>query len=102
MDEQDGPVVRPDELQEAGAACSAAALAVPVTAPAAAVRDMAVLPAGRAGPAAAGLADRWEAAIALWCADLVAHGEALGAAAAAYRTGDEDAAGDLTALGSRP
>jgi hypothetical protein len=95
VDEQDGPVVRPQELEGAGTTCVAAALDVPVSAPAEAVRAAAVLPGGRAGPAAAALADRWEAAVARWCADLVAHGEALTAAAAAYVGGDEDAAAAL-------
>ena len=95
MDERDGPVVRPEELQGAGRACVAAALAVPVTATAGAVRSTEVLPGGRAGPAAAALADRWEVAVALWSADVVAHGEALAAAGEAYAAGDEDAAAVL-------
>jgi hypothetical protein len=99
VDEQDGPVVRPEELDAAGGACVAAGLAVPVTAPAEAVRGLEVVPGGRAGPAAAALADRWEIAVALWSADLVAHGEALAAAAAAYARGDADAAGTLAGGG---
>ncbi|WP_433784785.1 hypothetical protein ACQPX6_00795 [Actinomycetospora sp. CA-101289] len=93
MDEQDGPLVRPEELAAAGVACVAAALAVPVTAPADAVRGTEVVPGGRAGPAAAALADRWEIAVALWSADVVAYGEALTAAAEAYAAGDTEAAG---------
>jgi hypothetical protein len=95
VDEQDGPVVRPSELVVGSGVCLAAALAVPVTAPADAVRGVEVVVDGRAGPAAAALADRWEVAIALWSADLVAHGEALGAAAEAYAAGDGDAAATL-------
>jgi hypothetical protein len=95
VDEQDGPVVRPSELVAGSEACLAAALAVPVTATAEAVRGVEVVVGGRAGPAAAALADRWEVAIALWSADLVAHGEALGAAAEAYAAGDEDSAATL-------
>lgn len=91
--------MRPEELQDAGAACVAAALGMPMTGPAEAVRAVAILPDGRAGPAAVALAERWEVAIALWCADLVAHGEALSAAAAAYLGGDDDAAAELAALG---
>jgi hypothetical protein len=97
VEEQDGPVVRPEELEGAGTACVAAALDMSVAAPADAVRTVAVLPGGRAGPAAVALADRWEAAVARWCADLVAHGEALAAAAAAYVGADEDAAAALAA-----
>ena len=91
--------MRPEELQEAGASCVAAALTVPVRAPADAVRDVEVLPGGRAGPAAVALADRWEVAVALWSADLMAYGEALGAAAAAYAAGDGDVAARLTEVG---
>ncbi|WP_433031944.1 hypothetical protein [Actinomycetospora sp. CA-053990] len=54
-------------------------------------------PGGRTGPAAAALADRWEVAVALWSADVVAHGEALAAAGEAYVAGDEDAAAVLAA-----
>lgn len=86
-------MVRPSELAVGGGACLAAALAVPVTAPADAVRGVVV--DGRAGPAASALAERWEVAVALWSADLVAHGEALVAAAAAYAAGDDDAAATL-------
>ncbi|WP_133826709.1 hypothetical protein [Actinomycetospora succinea] len=100
MDEQDGPAVRPEELREAGAACVAAGLEVPVAAPAEAVRDVAVAPTGRSGAAAVALADRWEVAHARWCADLVAHGEALAAAAVAYAAGDGAAATGLMTAGS--
>lgn len=100
MDEQGGTQVRPEELREAGAAYVAAGLEVPVDAPAEAVRDAEVLPGGRSGAAAAALADRWEAAHARWCADLVAHGEALAAAAIAYAAGDADAATGLAGAGS--
>lgn len=91
--------MRPQELQDAGAACVTAALEVPVDGPAEAVRAVSVLPGGRAGPAASGLAARWEAATTLWCADLAAHGEALAAAATAYVTGDADAAAQLAVPG---
>ena len=84
--------MRPEELAAAGAACVATALALPVTAPADAVRGVVAVDGGRAGSAAAALADRWEVALALWSADLVAYGESLAAAAAAYADGDEDAA----------
>jgi hypothetical protein len=90
VSEQDGPVVRPEELQDAGTAC-AAVLDVPVTGAAEAVRAVSVVPEGRAGPAAAGLAGRWDAAVALWVADVVAHGEALTAAAGGYRDLDTSA-----------
>lgn len=100
-----GPEVRPEELREAGAACVAAALAVPVGAPAEAVRAVEVgagevATVGRSGAAAAALAERWEAAHTRWCADLVAHGEALAAAAVAYAAGDAAAATGLMAAGS--
>jgi hypothetical protein len=93
VDEQDGPVVRPEELAAAGAACVAAALAVPVTAAADAVRGTEVVAGGRTGPAAVALADRWEVAVALWSADVVAYGESLTAAGEAYAAGDAEAAG---------
>jgi hypothetical protein len=93
VDEQDGPVVRPEELAAAGTACVASALAVTVTAAADAVRGTEVVPGGRTGPAAAALADRWEIAVALWTADVVAYGESLAAAGEAYAAGDADAAG---------
>ncbi|MDD7941289.1 hypothetical protein PHK61_22985 [Actinomycetospora lutea] len=99
MDEQDGSAVRPEELREAGAACVAAGLEVPVGAPAEAVRGTEVDPGGGAGAAAAALAERWEAAHAQWCADLVAHGEALAAAAVAYVAGDGAAATGLMGAG---
>lgn len=99
MDDQGGPDVRPEELREAGAACVAAGLEVPVGAPAEAVRTVEVVPAGRSGAAAAALADRWDVAHARWCADLVAHGEALGAAAVAYAAGDGAAATGLGTAG---
>lgn len=91
--------MRPEELREAGAACVAAGLEVPTGAPAEAVRAVEVVPAGGSGPAAAALADRWEVAHARWCADLVAHGEALAAAALAYVAGDGAAATGLMAAG---
>ncbi|PVZ10818.1 hypothetical protein C8D89_10429 [Actinomycetospora cinnamomea] len=91
--------MRPEELDASGGACVAAALAVPVTAPAEAVRGVEVVPGGRAGPAAAALADRWEIAVALWSADLVAFGERLAAAAGAYARGDADGAGALAGGG---
>ncbi|MEJ2886760.1 hypothetical protein [Actinomycetospora aeridis] len=97
MDDQDGLRVRPEELRETGAACVAAALEAPAAAPGEAVRTVEVLPGGRAGPAAGGLADRWEAALAGWCADLLTHGEALAAGALAYAAGDGAAASGLTA-----
>jgi hypothetical protein len=105
VDEQDGPAVRPEELREAGAACVAAGLEVPVGAPAEAVRGVevgvgvGVGVTGRSGAAAAALAERWEAAHAQWCADLVAHGEALAAAAVAYVAGDGAAATGLMRAG---
>ncbi|MFC5136665.1 hypothetical protein ACFPK1_00330 [Actinomycetospora rhizophila] len=114
MDEQDGPSVRPEELRDAGAACVAAGLEVPVGAPAEAVRGVDVGAgdvgaeevgagdvgtAGRSAAAAAALAERWEAAHAQWCADLVAHGEALAAAAVAYVAGDGAAATGLMRAG---
>jgi len=94
-------VVRPEELREAGAACVAAGLEVPVGAPGEAVRGVAIDgEAGRrTGAAAAALAERWEAAHAQWCADLVAHGEALAAAAVAYVAGDGAAATGLMQAG---
>lgn len=87
--------MRPAELQAAGAVCVAAAEEASAAGPAEAVREVAVLPAGRAASAAAALADRWEAAVGRWCDDLAAHGEALDLAAATYRAGDDDAAGVL-------
>ncbi|MDD7932694.1 hypothetical protein [Actinomycetospora straminea] len=95
MDEQDGLGVSPAALQAAGAACVAAAGAAPADGPAEGVRGLAILPAGRAAPAAAALADRWEVAVGRWCDDLAAHGAALDLAAAAYLAGDDDAAGVL-------
>ena len=114
--------MRPEELREAGAACVAAGLEVPVGAPAEAVRGVEVGDigagdveigdvgvgdagigdvgvAGRSAAAAAALADRWEAAHAQWCADLVAHGEGLAAAAVAYVAGDGAAATGLMGAG---
>ena len=93
-------MVRPEELREAGAACVAAGLEVPVGAPGEAVRGVAIDgEAGPSGAAAAALAERWEAAHAQWCADLVAHGEALAAAAVAYVAGDGAAATGLMQAG---
>jgi hypothetical protein len=98
VSEQDGPEVRPEELAGAAGAC-AAVLDVAAPAAAEAVRSVAVVPGGRSGAAAVALAGRWEAAVALWVADVVAHGEALAAAAAGYADVDGAGAG---AYGARP
>ena len=77
--------MRPEDLVGRGAATAAAGLRVPVAAVVAAVREVS---GERAGPAARALAARWEAALALWAADVVAHGEALVAAGEAYADAD--------------
>ena len=74
------------EVAASALALPAAALVDAVTALATAVAD---LPGGRATAAARALAGRWELAATLWAADALAHGEALGAAAADYTEGDD-------------
>jgi len=94
--------VRPGVLARHGADVAAAALAAPASALAAATAALAAaarnLPGGRATAAAIALAGRWEVAAGLWTADALAHGEALGAAAADYAEGDDAVA---TAFGAR-
>lgn len=90
--------VRPEILAAHGAAVAAGALRAPVAAltdaaeALAAVLATGALPDDRASVAAVALARRWERAATLWAADVVAHGEALGAAAADYAEGDDAAA----------
>lgn len=94
--------VLPEVLARHGAEVAAAALAAPASALAAATTALAAaarsLPGGRAAVAATALAGRWEVAAGLWTADALAHGEALGAAAADYAEGDDAVA---TTFGTR-